>query len=178
MAINLKVEKALNDQIKWELYSSYLYLSMSSWYESIGLRGFANWQRIQAMEERDHALKIYDYVISRGGRIILQSIEAPQSEWKSPLAAFCHSLSHEQHVTLMINDLVNLAIEEKEHATNNMLQWFIDEQIEEEADAGEIVDKLKLIEKDGGSGMLYMLDKELGMRIYTPLAPATGPGQQ
>jgi len=178
MSMNLKLEKALNDQIKWELYSSYLYLSMSSWYESTGLRGFAHWQRVQAMEERDHALKIYDYIISRGGRVILRQIDAPESEWESPLAAFEHSLSHEQKVTGMINDLVNLAVKEKDHASYNMLQWFIDEQIEEEADAGGIVDKLKVIGGDGGGGMLYILDKDLGTRIYTPLTPATPPGQQ
>lgn len=172
------MESALNDQIKWELYSSYLYLSMSSWYESKGLKGFAQWEYVQAQEENDHAMKIYRYVISRGGRVVLQPIEAPPSEWKSPLEAFEVSLEHEQKVTGMINNLVNIAIEEKDHATHNMLQWFVDEQIEEEDDAGNVVDQLRMIEDGGGSAMLYMLDKELGTRVYVPLLPTTGPGQQ
>jgi len=168
--MNQKVERALNDQIKWELYSAYLYLSMSSWYESIGLRGLANWERIQAQEERDHAMKFFDYLISRGGRITLQAIDAPDTEWESPLAAFRYSYAHEQKVTGLINALVDLSIAEKDHATYNMLQWFVDEQIEEEGNANEIVNKLELIEKEKGSGMLYMLDKELGTRVYTPPA--------
>ncbi|WP_317137432.1 ferritin [Methanochimaera problematica] len=176
--MNPKIEKALNEQVKWELYSSYLYLSMSSWYESKGLRGFANWEYVQAQEEKDHAMKIYKYVISRGGRMLLQPIEAPPTEWKSPLDAFEVSLKHEVKVTSLINDLVNLAQKEKDHATINMLQWFVDEQIEEEGDAGQIVDQLKMIEKDGGSGMLYMLDKELGARVYVPLTQTTPPASQ
>ncbi|MBN2733978.1 MAG: ferritin [Methanomicrobiaceae archaeon] len=178
MAMNPNVEKALNDQIRWELYSSYLYLSMSSWYESVGLRGFANWEYVQAQEEKDHAMKIYQYIISRGGRVKLQAIDVPPYEWKSPLDAFRVSLEHEQKVTSLINGLVNLAIKEKDHASTNFLQWFVDEQIEEEGDAGQIVDQLKMIEKDGGSGLLYMLDKELGTRVYTPLTTATPPGSQ
>lgn len=166
--MNKKVEKALNDQIRWELYSAYLYLSMSSWYESIGLRGFANWERVQAQEERDHAMKIFDYVISRGGRVKLQAIDAPDTEWKSPLDAFRFSYAHEQKVTGLINALVDLSFEEKDHATYSMLQWFVNEQIEEESNASEIVNKLELIEKETGGSMLYMLDKELGTRIYTP----------
>ena len=174
--INEKVETALNDQIRWELYSSYLYLSMSSWYESIGLRGFARWERVQAQEELAHAMKFYDYIISRGGRVILQPVDAPPSEWESPLDAFEFSYAHEQKVTELINTLVNLAIEEKDHATTNMLQWFVDEQIEEEANASEIVEKLKMIREERGTGILYMLDKELGARIYTP--PAMGSGNE
>lgn len=166
--INQKIEKALNDQIRWELYSAYLYLSMSSWYESIGLRGFANWERIQAHEERDHAMKFFDYVISRGGRVILQPIDSPESEWESPLEAFRFSYAHEQKVTTLINTLVDLSITEKDHATYNILQWFVDEQIEEEGNAIDIVTKLELIEKEAGSGMLFMLDKELGVRVYSP----------
>lgn len=172
--MNPKVEAALNEQIKWELYSSYLYLSMASWYESIGLRGFANWERVQAQEELAHALKFFDYVIARGGRVILQAVDAPPREWASPLAGFEFQLAHEQTVTGRINDLVNLAIGERDHATSNMLRWFVDEQIEEEANAGELVDKLRMIGEDGGSGLLYMLDKELAARIFTPPAPAPG----
>jgi ferritin len=170
--MNQKVETALNDQIRWELYSAYLYLSMSSWYESTGLRGFAQWERVQAQEELAHAMKFFDYIISRGGRAILQPVEAPPSEWKSPREAFEYSFAHEQKVTGLINGLVNLAYKEKDHATANMLQWFVDEQIEEEANASEIVGKLKMISEEKGTGLLYMLDKELGTRVYTP--PATG----
>jgi ferritin len=170
--MNPKLEKAINEQIKWELYSAHLYLSMSSWYESIGLRGFATWERVQFQEEQFHAMKFFDYVIARGGRVLLQALDAPPVEWKSPLEAFEFSLAHEQMVTGRINDLVNLALEEKDHATYNMLQWYVDEQVEEEANASEIVTKLGMIEKEGASGLLYMLDKELGTRVFTP--PAAG----
>jgi ferritin len=169
--MNPNVETALNEQIKWELYSSYLYLSMASWYESIGLRGFANWERVQAQEELAHALKFFDYVIARGGRAILLTVDAPPGEWESPLAGFEFQLAHEQVVTGRINDLVNLAIEERDHATSNMLRWFVDEQIEEEANATELVEKLRMIGEDGASGLLYMLDKELAARVFTPPAP-------
>ncbi len=169
--MNQKVEAAINEQVKWELYSAYLYLSMASWYESIGLKGFAAWERVQFQEELSHAMKFFEYVIARGGRAILQPIDAPQSEWPSPVEGFEFQLAHEQVVTGRINDLVNLAIEEKDHATYNMLQWYIDEQVEEEANATEILDKLKMIKKEGGAG-LYMLDKELGTRVFTPPAPA------
>ncbi|KQC05671.1 MAG: ferritin [Methanoculleus sp. SDB] len=172
--MNAKVEKEINVQIRWELYSAYLYLSMSSWYESIGLRGFANWERIQAQEELAHAMKFFDYVISRGGRVILQPVDAPAADWTSPTKAFEQSLEHERFVTQRINDLVNLSLKEKDHASYNMLQWFIDEQIEEEANATEILEKLRMIENGGGSGMLYMLDKELATRVFTPPAPVKG----
>lgn len=161
--------EAINEQIKWELYSAYLYLSMSSWFESIGLKGFANWERIQAMEERDHAMKFYAYVLSRGGRVILQSIDAPPSEWESPLAAYEFQLSHEKTVTARIENLMNIAIEEKDHASASMLQWFINEQVEEEENAKSIVDQLKMVSGETGKGLLYMLDKDLAARVYHPI---------
>ena len=130
--MNGKILDAINEQIKWELYSSYLYLSMSAWYDSIGRGGFANWERIQAMEERDHAMKLYDYVLSRGGIIELQAIEAPPSLWESPEKAFEFQYQHEQSVTAKINNLVEIAHEEHDHATYHLLQWFVDEQVEEE----------------------------------------------
>lgn len=166
--MNDRAMEAINEQIKWEFYSAYLYLSMSSWFESIGLKGFANWERIQAMEERDHAMKFYTYVLSRGGRVILQSIDAPPSEWESPLAAYEFQLSHEKAVTARIENLMNIAIEEKDHATASMLQWFINEQVEEEENAKSIVDQLKLVSGETGKGLLYMLDKDLGARVYNP----------
>jgi len=167
--LSQRIEEAINEQIMWELYSAYLYLSMSTWYESIGLRGFASWERVQFQEEQAHALKFLDYIIARGGRVILRQVDAPQAEWESPRKGFEHQLEHERLVTSKINDLVDLAIEEKDHATYNMLQWFVDEQVEEE-NATAILDKLRMIEEGGGSGMLYMLDKELQARVYTPPA--------
>jgi len=157
-----KLEKALNDQINAELYSAYLYLSMSAYFEAENLPGFARWMRIQWQEEVMHALKIYDYVNERGGRVTLKSIDEPPAKWKSPLDAFQATYKHEQVVTGRINDLVNLAMEGKDHATNAFLQWFVTEQVEEEKSADEIVQKLKKI-ADAPSG-LYMLDKELGQR--------------
>lgn len=166
--MNEKILGAINEQIKWELYSSYLYLSMSAWYDSIGLRGFANWERIQAMEERDHALKFYDYVLSRGGIIELQAIDAPPSSWDSPEKAFEFQYAHEQSVTARINNLVEIAQEEHDHATYNMLQWFVDEQVEEEDNARTILEQLKVIRNETGKGILFMIDKDLAARIYHP----------
>jgi len=126
--ISKSVEKALNDQINAEFYSAYLYLSMMAYFESVNLAGFATWMKAQTQEEIMHAMKMYDFVNERGGRVILQAIEAPPAEWDSPLAAFEAAYAHEQIVTGRINDLVNLAIEEKDHATNAFLQWFVNEQ--------------------------------------------------
>ena len=161
-----KMEKALNEQIKWELYSGYLYLSMSAWCSERGLAGFANWMRIQAQEELSHAMRFFDYVTERGGRAVLAAIDAPPASWKSPLEVMEHTLEHEQLVTRRINDLVDVAKSEKDHATDIMLQWFVSEQVEEEDSVGEALAKVRLIGKDGGG--LYMLDKELSARVFTP----------
>lgn len=161
-----KIQEALNKQLNAELFSSYLYLSMSAYFESINLKGFAHWMRIQTQEELVHVMKYFDFLIERGGKAILSSIESPPTEWASPLAVFEHAYQHEQKVTGLINDLVNLAISEKDHATNNFLQWFISEQIEEEASADEVVQKIKLM--GDASGGLFMLDRELAQRIFTP----------
>ena len=169
--INDKMRDALTGQINAELYSSYLYLSMSAYFASIDHGGFANWMRVQAQEELFHAMKLYDYVNERGGRIILKGIDAPQTEWDSPRAAFEHVYQHEQKVTGLINDLVNLAIEEKDHATNNFLQWFVTEQVEEEASANEILQKLNMVGEEGGG--LLMLDRELALRVFTPPAASS-----
>ena len=165
-----RMEKALNDQINAELYSAYLYLAMAAYFESINLGGFGNWMRIQAQEELTHAMKFYDFVYERGGRVSLAAVDAPPKEWDSPLAAFEGAYAHECKVSAMINDLVNIAIEEKDHATNNFLQWFVSEQVEEEASADAVVQKLKLI-GDHGNG-IFMLDRELGQRVFH--APAEG----
>jgi ferritin len=164
--LNEKIQDALNKQLNAELYSSYLYLSMSAYFSSVELSGFANWMRVQAQEELMHSMKFYDYINERGGRVTLTAIESPQVEWKSPEIAFDHVYKHEQKVTGLINDLVNLAIEEKDHATNNFLSWFVTEQVEEESSASDILQKVKLVGKDGSG--LFMLDKELGMRVFTP----------
>ncbi|WP_457574176.1 ferritin [Desulfolithobacter sp.] len=160
-----KILKALNEQINAEMYSAYLYLSMESYFQSISLGGFATWMRGQVQEELAHAMKFYDFVGERGGRVLLDTIKKPVSTWESPLAAFEHILQHEQLVTGLINDLVDLAEKEKDHATRIFLQWFVTEQVEEEATVGEIVDKLKLT-RDNPSG-LFFLDAELGKRVFT-----------
>ena len=165
-----KMLKGMNDQINAEMFSAYLYLSMENYFQSISLRGFAAWMRVQAQEEMTHAMKFYDFIHERGGKVSLESIAKPEATWESPLAAFEAVLAHERHVTSLINDLVDLAINEKDHASNIFLQWFVSEQVEEESSAGEIVDKLKLI-KDNPSG-LFMVDAELSKRVFTMPAPA------
>ncbi|MEW6519932.1 MAG: ferritin [Thermodesulfobacteriota bacterium] len=166
--LSKNIEKALNEQVNWELYSSYFYLSMSSYFESISLAGCANWMRVQAQEELFHAIKIYDYINERGGRAILAGIAQPPSEWKTPLHVFEEVLTHEQKVTALINGLVNLALDERDHATNNFLQWFVSEQVEEEASASSVLEKFKLIGKDKSG--LFAIDLELAKRVFTPPA--------
>ena len=163
-----KIEEGFNEQINWELYSGYLYLSMSAYFQSINLNGFANWMYVQALEEGTHAMKFFNFISERSGRVEIRAIKAPQKEWESPLAAFEDAYEHECLVSSRINDLVNLSLEEKDHASNNFLQWFVGEQVEEEASADEVVQKLKLIGGDGGG--LFLVDQELGQRVFTPPA--------
>ncbi len=165
--IDKEIEEAINRQINEEMYSSYLYLSMSAYFESLGLRGFANWMYVQYQEEKDHAMKFYRYLIERGGRVKLYAIKEPPHEWDSPLHAFEETLKHERHITQCINDLVDLAEKKKDRATFNLLQWYVDEQVEEEANDEEIIQKLKMI-GDNPQGLL-MLDRELAARTYTPM---------
>jgi len=167
--IKEKMQEALNQQVNAELYSSYLYLSMAAYFESINLKGFASWMRVQTQEELVHAMKFYDFIIERGGKVLLSSIEGPPTEWVSPLAIFEHAYEHEQKVTGLINKLVDLSADEQDHATSNFLQWFVAEQVEEEASADEVVQKIKLM--GDASGGLFMLDRELAQRVFTP--PAT-----
>lgn len=164
--LSQKMEESLNKQVNAELYSSYLYLSMSAYFSEINLSGCAHWMRLQAQEELSHALKLYDYINERGGRPVLESIEAPRSSWSSPTEVFENVLSHEQKVTGLINDLVDLAIQQKDHATNNFLQWFVSEQVEEEASANEVLQRIRMTGNDGGG--LFMLDQELGKRMLSP----------
>ncbi|AEH07564.1 ferritin [Methanothermococcus okinawensis] len=159
--------KALNEQINKEFFSAYLYLSMSAYAESIGLKGFAQWLKVQYQEELDHAMKFYNYVIERGGKIELEAIDKPKNEWSSILEVFEDGYKHEQFISESINNIMDLAVSEKDYATINMLQWFIDEQVEEESSFLEIVDKLKLL--DGDRRGLFMIDKDLGQRVYIPL---------
>lgn len=163
--MNEKMVAAINEQINAELYSAYLYMSMMAQFEAQGLKGIANWMRVQAMEETTHAYKFYDYVIERGGEVKLKAIEGPPTEWANALAAFEHVAQHEAHVTSLINNLMDIALETKDHASTSFLQWFIDEQVEEEAAAADIVGKLRLI-GDNPQG-LFMMDKELGARVFT-----------
>lgn len=164
--ISEKLFNALNDQINFEFYSSYVYLSMSSYCEDEDLTGFANFFRVQAQEELFHAMKMYDYVIEMGGRVILESIEKPESSYDSVLHAFKTALNHERIVTERIYTLTDIATEEREHATISFLKWFIDEQVEEEATFKGIV---KQIERSiDNPAALYMLDGNLAQRTFTP----------
>jgi len=156
------MQEALNAQLNAELYSSYLYLSMSAYLDSQSLAGMANWMRIQAQEELIHVMKFFDFIAERDGRVLLTQVDAPKTEWTSPLDVFQDALGHEQKVTGLINDLVDLSLGERDHAANTFLQWFVTEQVEEEATAKTIVDKLKLIGDNPVA--LYMLDGELGQR--------------
>ena len=157
-----KMQKALNGQMNAELYSSYLYLSMNAYFKSVNLDGFANWMYYQAQEELEHAMKFYDFICQRGGRVQFAQIEAPPSEWNSPLAVFEDTLAHEQKVTGLINDLVEVANEERDHASQIFLQWFVSEQVEEEDSVGGVLEQLKLMgEAKGG---LFMMDREMAKR--------------
>ncbi len=160
--LNEKMEDALNEQINEELYSSYLYLAMAAWFESENLSGCAGWMQAQAREENGHAMKLFKFIHERRGRVTLKTIKEPAKEWKSPLAAFEASLKHEQHISSCIDSLMNLAIAQKDHASAAMLQWFVNEQVEEEAHVDGIVQKLKMAEK--APGALLMLDHALGER--------------
>ena len=163
------LEKALNDQINAELYSAYMYLSMSAWLDHVGLPGMANWMKAQYQEEMFHVDKFFHYVLERGGVVTLASIDAPPTAWENALDAFEKTLAHEQYVTSLINELASLSLDERDHATHNFLQWFVTEQVEEEANADNMVNQLRLV---GGSGHgLLMLDRELATRVFTPPAP-------
>ena len=164
--IGKKMEKALNEQINAEYYSAYLYLSMVAYFEDQNLAGFAKWMKSQVQEETMHAMKFFDYVCERGGRVTLKAVEQPPKTWKSPLAAFEAAYKHEQLVTNLINKLVDLAITEKDHATNAFLQWFVNEQVEEETTVDSIVQELKMVAD--APGALFMIDRELGQRTFTP----------
>ncbi|MGB5848572.1 MAG: ferritin [Ignavibacteriaceae bacterium] len=161
--ISQKIQKALNQQLNEEFYSSYFYLSMSAYFESKDLQGFAQWFRLQADEEYAHAMKIFDYIYQIGGEVKLMKIDGPKTNWNSFLEVFQDTFEHEQKVTKSINDLLELSYAEKDHATINFLQWFVSEQVEEEATAMQNVKKMEMIGDDKAG--LFMIDKELGGRV-------------
>ena len=164
--IGKKMEKALNGQLNAEMYSAYLYLSMAAYFESIDLPGFANWMRVQFQEEQFHAMKLFNYLLERGGKVTLDAIEAPPTEWDGPLNVIEETLKHEQKVTGLINDLVYLARGERDNAAEIFLQWFVHEQVEEEDNVGTLLGQLKLV-KDNPHA-LFMIDRELAQRVFTP----------
>ncbi|MDE5801284.1 MAG: ferritin [Paramuribaculum sp.] len=166
--ISEKIQDALNEQINAELWSAYLYLSMAMNFEAAGRPGIANWFKIQFQEEQAHAQIFINYVNQRGGRVVLKAIDAVPTEWATPLEAFEATLAHETKVTALINALYSLAEQESDYATRDRLNWFVSEQVEEEDNCRQLIDKFRLI-GDNGMG-IYMLDQELGARTY--VAPA------
>lgn len=167
--LNPRIETALNAHINVEMWSAYLYLSMSAYCHNEGYTGMAHWFQVQFKEEQEHAQILFNYVVSRGGRVKLAPIAEVETEWPSVLAVFEHTLQHEKKVTMLINDLYAVSLEEKDYATQSMLKWFIDEQVEEEAGVHDILNHLRMV-KDNGYG-LYMIDKDLGARTYAQPAP-------
>ncbi|HDS59456.1 MAG TPA: ferritin [Thermoplasmatales archaeon] len=157
-----KMEESINKQINEEFYSAYLYLAMSGYFESVDLPGFAHWMHAQYLEEMEHGMKFWHHLVDRGGTVKLYAIQEPQREWDSPLAAFQAALEHERHITGRIHALVDLAEEVKDRAAYNLLQWYVDEQVEEEASVEAIIARLEMV---GGSGNgMLMVDRELGQR--------------
>lgn len=168
--INNEVAKVLNEQVNKELYSAYLYLSMSAYFSDIGLLGFANWMRVQAQEEQAHAMLVYDFIVNRSAKVTLDKISAPKTEWQSTLEAMEDVLKHECFITESINNIISVAETNKDRATMSYFQWFVDEQVQEEASAVDLISKLKLIGEDKSA--LYMLDKDLSARVFTPPSKA------
>lgn len=167
--LSKKIEEALNEQINAEFWSAYLYLSMSAWCASQGKPGMANWYEVQFREEQDHARILFNYVLQRGGKVNLKPIAAVPTEWESELDVFESTLKHEQHVTSLINNLYALTHAENDFATQSMLKWFVDEQVEEEENAQNIIDNIKMLNGNGYG--IFMLDKDLAARVYTQSAP-------
>ncbi|MBU4343470.1 MAG: ferritin [Candidatus Omnitrophica bacterium] len=167
--ISKKMSASLNEQINKEIYSGYLYLSMAAYATSIGLNGFANWFKVQMQEEMAHAQKFYDYVNQQGGRIVLKAIDEPPKDFASPRDLFSKTLEHEKMVTKRINDLVKLAKKENDNATETTLQWFVTEQVEEEANPTEMLQKLDIVGKDGNG--ILTIDNQLATRVFVPPQP-------
>jgi ferritin len=168
--INPRIEKEFNDQIKYEIASAYLYLSMAAWFDNVGWDGMGSWMKVQAQEEMVHAMKFYDNIKDREGKVMLQALEQPQTEWASPLEAFKEAYKHEQFVTSRIQTLAKVATEENDYISRPLIDWFLNEQIEEEASTSKIAQQLERI--GSSTEGLTMLDRELGARVFTP--PAKG----
>ena len=166
--ISKAMKDALNEQIREEVYSAYLYMSMSSYATCTGLPGVANWFFVQMQEELTHAQRFYNYVSSQGEQAVFEAIDKPPAKFKSALGMFEAGLAHEKHITACINKLANLARKEKDHATAILLQWFVTEQVEEEENANDVIVQLKLAGDQGGG--LFMIDKELSTRVFVPPA--------
>ena len=169
--LNKKIEQAFNKQLNAEVYSAYLYWSMSAHFESLNLKGFANWMRVQALEEMTHAEKFFNFINERSGRVQLTGVEGPPTEWDSPLAVFEATYAHEVKVSGLINKLIDLAVAESDHASQVFLQWFVNEQVEEESSADAVVQRLKLAAD--APGALFMIDQELAQRVFVPPAAGT-----
>ena len=165
--ISKSLNKAINEQINREVFSEYLYLAMSGWFSAQNLDGFANWMMVQAQEEHDHGMKFFNYILERGGEVELLAIAKPDKTFKNPLNAFKMALDHERYVTKSINELMDLAIKEKDHAAKSFLQWYVDEQVEEESTTDKLVNQIKMA-GDNVHG-LFMLDRELASRTYVPI---------
>ncbi len=167
------VEKLINDQITFEYYSAYIYFAMAAHFKSEGLNGFANWMTVQTQEELCHGTGLYNYLIQRGGKVELQAIKQPPVSWKSPLAVFEHALEHENIVTSRIDRIAEAAAKDKDFATSNFIQWYVGEQVEEEANVTEIINELKML-GDAKAGLI-MKDRELGQRTFAiPAIPGGG----
>jgi ferritin len=164
------IESALNQQINAEFHSAYLYLSMSSYFQSLGMAGCANWMKVQYQEELAHATRFFDYVLERGGRVLLTPIGEVKVDFNNVLHVFEETLAHELTVTGLINSLMDLSIKESDHATKSFLQWFVDEQVEEEANVEQILNNLKLINGEGQG--LLMMDREMQARVFVNPFPA------
>ena len=165
--ISQNMLEALNDQIRNELYSGYLYLAMSAYFSDMNLNGFAHWMRMQAKEEDSHAMKFYHYIIDQRARADVRDLEQPPRDFDSAIDIFEKALEHEKFITGKINDLVKLAREENDNATETFLQWYVEEQVEEEASVDEVLQQLKIVGDDGTG--LFILDKEMAARVFTPL---------
>jgi len=168
--ISKKMTAALNDQINKELYSAYLYVGMSAFSERKGMPGIANWLGVQTQEELSHVQKFYQYILRQGSTVALEAIDKPSFKGETALELFEQVLEHEKLVTASINNLVDIAVKERDHATEVFLQWFVNEQVEEEENVCRIIDQLKLAGPTGGG--LFMIDRELATRVYAPPAPA------
>lgn len=171
MAMSAKIQKMMNDQIQREFHSSYLYLQMAAWFANHNFTGFETWMRVQAQEEASHAMILFNYVLERGGEVVLGAIEAPKGDFKSPLDIVEKSYAHEQYITKSIHEIAEAALAEKDHATKLRLDWFIAEQVEEEANASALLERLKMVGPENRA--IFWIDKELKKREFhvpSPLA--------